>query len=114
MTFPVEAIDTAREQLAPFEGCDLDTLSEEQLARLLDLSARFARLAALPQAIVAAEVARRSEAAKGGGMARRHGHRNATGMVAKGQGGTGGQALDAIVTGGLLGGTSAGRGGDEA
>ncbi|WP_062382433.1 HNH endonuclease signature motif containing protein, partial [Demequina iriomotensis] len=39
---------------------------------------------------------------RGGGMARRHGHRNANQMVAKGQGGTGGQARDAIVTGTLL------------
>ncbi|WP_062301487.1 DUF222 domain-containing protein, partial [Demequina subtropica] len=102
MTFPVEVIDAAREALAPFEDRDLGALSEAELAAVLEVAARFARVAALPHAAVAAEVARRSDSAKGGGMARKHGHRNAHQMVAQGQGGTGGQARDAIEAGTLL------------
>ncbi len=109
MTFPVEVIDAAREALAPFEDRDLGALSEAELAAVLEMTARFARLAALPHAAVAAEVARRSDSAKGGGMARKHGHRNAHQMVAQGQGGTGGQARDAIEAGTLL--TADGEGG---
>ncbi len=96
--------------LRPFAERDLQTLSEAELASAMEVSARLVRLAAVPQAMLAAEVSRRSEDEPGGGMARRHGHRNATRMVAKGQGGTPGQARDAIVTGGLFGGEGGGDG----
>ncbi|WP_169746855.1 hypothetical protein, partial [Demequina gelatinilytica] len=112
MTFPVEAIDAAREALAPFEDRDLAALSEAELAAALDAAARYQRLAAVPHAVLAAEVARRSDAAKGGGMARRRGHRNAHQMVAQGQGGSGGQARDAIEAGTLLVNASTRAGGE--
>ncbi len=101
--------------LTPFAGRDLGTLTEAELAAAHDLSCRLTRLAEVPAALIAAELARRSADKPGGGMARRQGHRNATRMVAKGQGGTTGQARDAIVTGGLLGGDGEGDGtGEEA
>ncbi|WP_062378561.1 HNH endonuclease signature motif containing protein [Demequina pelophila] len=96
--------DAARGLLAlePFAKRDLATLRDDELATVLDLATRFAKLADVPALKVAAEVSRRSPRRRGGGMARKHGHRSANSMVAKSRGGNNGDANNAIRTGSLF------------
>ena len=99
--------------LRGYEGRDIAALAEEELIAAQDAAAKLLRLAEVPVSVLAAEVARRSEAARGGSMARRHGHRNANRMVAKSTGGTAKHAHDLISTGALLGGGQEGEGEEE-
>ncbi|WP_062529821.1 HNH endonuclease signature motif containing protein [Demequina rhizosphaerae] len=113
MEFSVLDVAKGLVPLKPFEQRDLRTLSEDELATALEVAGRLARLADVPGVMLAAEVQRRSKDKPGGGMARRRGHRNATGMVAKQRGGSAGQAHDAIATGGLFGSGDDGDGGGD-
>ncbi|WP_062315887.1 HNH endonuclease signature motif containing protein [Demequina maris] len=112
MEFSVLDVAKGLVPLKPFEQRDLRTLSEDELATALEVAGKLARLADVPGVMLAAEVQRRSKDKPGGGMARRRGHRNAAGLVAKQRGGSAGQAHDAIATGGLFG-SDDGDDGDE-
>ncbi|WP_062466724.1 HNH endonuclease signature motif containing protein [Demequina maris] len=113
MEFSVLDVAKGLVPLKPFEQRDLRTLSEDELATALEVAGRLARLADVPSVMLAAEVQRRSQDKPGGGMARRRGHRNAAGLVAKQRGGSAGQAHDAIATGGLFGSDDEGEGEGE-
>ncbi|WP_062295484.1 HNH endonuclease signature motif containing protein [Demequina maris] len=113
MEFSVLDVAKGLVPLKPFEQRDLRTLSEDELATALEVAGKLARLADVPSVMLAAEVQRRSKDKPGGGMARRRGHRNAAGLVAKQRGGSAGQAHDAIATGGLFGSDDGDGDGDE-
>lgn len=110
MNISLSRVTQAVDALRAFEGSDVTGMAEPDLIAAQDAAARLMRLVEVPVSLLAAEVARRSAAAKGGGMARRHGHRNANRMVAKSTGGSAKQAHELITTGSLF---NQGDAGDE-
>ncbi|MDN4484483.1 HNH endonuclease [Demequina lignilytica] len=103
MEISLAAVTDAVEALRAFTGGPVTDLSEDELARAHAAAARVVRLAQVPAAVLATEIARRSDGA-GGGMARRRGERNAARLVAKHTGGSTRDAHDQITVGQLLGG----------
>ncbi|WP_156162274.1 HNH endonuclease signature motif containing protein [Demequina iriomotensis] len=111
MSFSLGRIVQAVNALRAFESRAVARLAEAELVAAHDAAGRLLRLVEVVVSILAAEIARRNDAAreKGGGLARRHGHGSAKGMVAKSTGGTAGAAHDLINAGGLLGGDGDGE-----
>ncbi|SEI95245.1 HNH endonuclease signature motif containing protein [Demequina mangrovi] len=100
------AVERALDVLVPAEPGVLAGLSEADVAARQAAWARIRRLVDVRGALLAGAVAQRSDGA-GGGMARRHGHRNAVGMVAQTTGSSAKDARDLIAAGELLSGGDA-------
>ncbi|SEJ45985.1 HNH endonuclease signature motif containing protein [Demequina mangrovi] len=106
ITEAAAAVERALDVLVPAEPGALAGLSEADVAARQAAWARIRRLVDVRGALLAGVVAKRSDGA-GGGMARRHGHRNAVGMVAQVSGGSAKEARDLIAAGELLSGDDA-------
>ncbi|SEI88198.1 HNH endonuclease signature motif containing protein [Demequina mangrovi] len=94
-------VERALDVLVPAEPGVLAGLSEADVAARQESWARIRRLVDVRGALLAGAVAQRSDGV-GGGMARRHGHRNAVGMVAQTTGSSAKDARDLIAAGELL------------
>ncbi|WP_062388273.1 HNH endonuclease signature motif containing protein [Demequina iriomotensis] len=97
----VAVVTRALDALVPATPDALATLSEGEVTARTTVLAQIRRQVDLRGAVLAGEVARRSDTS-GGGMARRHGHRNAVAMVADAHGGTTREARDLITAGAVL------------